>query len=92
MRPTIEPPDDPLPRPWARHLAPDEIAAFTASGEYCGTRKCRQPAAVVTWRWFRSTAAGRVLVAERFVCTGHGGAFARRHHVEIGPAPEGSES
>jgi len=85
-------PDDPLPRPMARRLSADEIARFIANGSHCETRKCREPVAVVTWRWFRSAAAGRVLVAEHFVCTGHGEAFASRHHVEIEPAPEGSES
>jgi hypothetical protein len=41
----------------------------------------------VTWRYFWSAADGRVLVAEHFRCEEHGQEFARRHHIEIEPAP-----
>lgn len=52
-----------------------------------GTRRCQDPVAVVTWRWWRSAEAGRVLLSERFVCDEHGREFAARHRIEIEPFP-----
>jgi hypothetical protein len=74
-------------RPLAWRIHPGDAAGFAAQGKGCETRRCRNPIAVVTWRWFRSAAAGRVLVAEHFVCDQHGQEFAARHHVEIEPSP-----
>jgi hypothetical protein len=70
---------------WRIHA--DDAARFAAGGKHCETRRCRNPVTVVTWRYFRSAAAGRVLVAEHFVCDAHGAEFAQRHHVTIEPAP-----
>jgi hypothetical protein len=75
-------------RPLAWRLHPADIARGTGEGQHCETRRCRNPVAVVTWRWWRSTAAGRVLVAEHVVCYEHGQAFASRHHIEIEAPPD----
>jgi len=79
-------------RPVAWRIHPDDAAEFAAGAKHCearrGNRRCRDPIAVVTWRWFRSSAAGRVLVVERFVCDEHGAGFAARHRIEIDPAPD----
>ena len=75
------------PRPVAWRIHPDDVAWFAAEGEHCETRRCRNPVTVVTWRYYRSAEAGRVLIAERFVCEEHGQEFAARHRIEIGPAP-----
>jgi hypothetical protein len=78
-------------RPIARQVHPDDLARFFAQGRHCearrGNRRCQDPITVVSWRWFRSAAAGRVIVAERFLCTEHGQDFARRHRIEIEPPP-----
>jgi len=74
-------------RPVAWRIRPDEIARFTAEGHHCETRSCREPVAIVTWRWFRSHWVGRVLIAEHFTCEEHGQAFAQRHHIAVEPAP-----
>jgi hypothetical protein len=78
---------EPVPRPvaWRAHVA--DLAWFAAEGKRCETRRCRNPVAVVTWRWFRSAAAGRVLVVEHFACDDHGQGFADRHHIQIEPPP-----
>jgi hypothetical protein len=77
----------PVPGPLAWRVHSADAAQFAAEGQHCQVRRCRNPVAVVTWRYFRSTAAGRVLVAEHFVCVEHGQEFADRHHVEIEPSP-----
>jgi hypothetical protein len=74
------------PIAWRIHLA--DAARFAAEGQHCQTRRCREPIAIVTWRWWRSSEIGRVLVAEHFVCGEHGARFAERHHIRIDPEPE----
>ena len=78
--------------PAARQIHPDDMARFYAEGKHCEIRRprtCRRPVTVLTWRWWHSAAAGRVLVAEHFVCTEHGQEFARRYSITIEPAPSG---
>jgi hypothetical protein len=78
-------------RPQAWRIHPDDMARFFAEGKHCDARRpgtCRRAITVVTWRWWRSAAAGRVLVTEHFVCTEHGQEFARRHRIEIDPPPD----
>ena len=77
----------PVRRPIAWRIHPDDVIKFAAERKHCETRRCRNPIAVVTWRYYRSAEVGRVLVAEHFVCDQHGQRFATRHHIEIGPAP-----
>jgi hypothetical protein len=74
-------------RPIAWTIHPADAAECAAKGEHCHTRRCRKLVAVVTWRWWRSTEAGRVLLAEHLTCIEHGLQFADRHHIEIEPAP-----
>ena len=78
----------PVSRPQAWRIRPSEAARFAAEGKRCETRKCREPVAIVTWRWWRSAAAGRVLVSEHQVCEQHGTEFAARHHIGVDPAGE----
>ncbi len=78
---------DTVRRPLAWRIHPGDAARFAAEGKHCETRRCREPVAIVTWRWWRSAAAGRVLVTERFACEEHGAAFAARHRIEIEPSP-----
>jgi hypothetical protein len=75
-------------RPIAWRLHADDAARFAADRKRCETRRCRNPVAVVTWRWWRSTAVGRALLAEHVVCDEHGKAFASRHQIEIEPPPD----
>jgi hypothetical protein len=79
---------EPAPWPVCWRIHPDDAAQFATQGKHCETRRCRNPIAMVTWRWWRSAAAGRVLVAEHEVCVQHGREFAERHGIEIEPAPE----
>lgn len=72
------------PRAWLIH--PDDVVKFAAEGHHCETRRCHKPVAVVTWRFWRSTEAARVLLAEHLVCAQHGRDFAERHGIEIEPA------
>jgi hypothetical protein len=72
-------------RPIAWRIHPADAARDTAAGKYCETRRCHDQVAVVTWRWWRSTEAGRVLLTEHVVCDRHGQEFATRHHTEIEP-------
>jgi hypothetical protein len=65
------------------------VARFAAEGKHCEHRRCRNPQTVNTWRYWRSTEVGRVLVAEHQVCDEHGQEFATRHHTEIEPPPAG---
>jgi hypothetical protein len=81
----------PVPRPVAWQIHPDDVVRFATERQHCETRRCHNPAAVVTWRYWRSTAAGRVPLAEHLVCTDHGQAFADRHHIQIGPPPDGEQ-
>lgn len=78
-------------RPIAWEIHPDDAAQFAAERKHCGgrrgTRHCKDPITVVTWRWYRSAEFGRVIVAERFVCGQHGAEFAQRHHLIIEPPP-----
>jgi hypothetical protein len=78
----------PVNRPQAWRIRPSEAARFAADGKHCETRKCREPVAIVTWRWWRSAAAGRFLVSEHLVCEQHGTEFAARHHISVDPAAE----
>lgn len=75
-----------VPRPQAWRLRQAEIARLTADGKRCETRKCREPVAAVTRRWWRASDVGRVLLAEHLVCEGHGAEFAGRHHIGVDPA------
>jgi hypothetical protein len=77
----------PLPCPVCWRIHPDDAARFAAEGKHCETRRCRNPIAMVTWRYWRSAAAGRVLVVEHLVCVQHGREFADRHGIEIEPHP-----
>jgi hypothetical protein len=69
-------------RPVAWRIHPDDAARFAAERKHCegrrGTSRCKDPIAIVTWRWYRSAEAGRVLVVERFLCDEHGQEFAAR--------------
>jgi hypothetical protein len=75
-------------RPIAWTIHPDEVVRFAAEGRHCETRRCRNPVAIATWRWWRSSEVGRVLLAEHLVCVEHGQEFAQRHHVKIESAPD----
>ena len=76
-------------RPIAWRIHPDDVGpGHSGEGKHCETRRCRNPVAVVTWRWWRSAEAGRVLLAEHVVCDQHGQEFAARHHIEIEPPPD----
>ncbi len=77
----------PMPRPVAWRIHPGDVAMFAEAGKHCEHRGCHNPMTVNTWRYWRSTAAKRVLVAEHEVCDEHGQEFAARHHIEIEPAP-----
>jgi hypothetical protein len=79
-----------VPWPVCFRVSAADAARFVAPGHHCETRKCREPIAMVTWRWWRSTEAGRVLLSERGMCVQHGRAFAERHGIEIEPAPDES--
>jgi hypothetical protein len=78
-------------RPVAWRIHPDDAALFAAESRHCegrrGTRRCKDPIAIVTWRWYRSAEAGRVLVVERFLCDEHGQGFATRHHIDVDLPP-----
>jgi hypothetical protein len=78
---------EPVRRPIAWRVHPDDAARFAAEGQHCQVRRCRNAISVVSWRWWRSAEAGRVLVAEHFICGEHGQQFADRHHIEIEAAP-----
>jgi hypothetical protein len=71
-----------------REPVPWPVCWLAAEGRHCETRRCRGPIAMATWRYWRSAAAGRVLVAEHEVCVQHGRAFAERHGIDIEPAPD----
>lgn len=73
----------PVPRPVAWRVHSDDAARFAAEGQHCQARRCRNPVSVVTWRYWQSAVAGRVLLAEHFVCSAHGQEFATRHHLQI---------
>jgi hypothetical protein len=67
-------PDDPLPRPVARHLPPSIIATYAAHGWHCDALRCRKAVAIETLRRYRWR--GQVRMIEHFYCTGHGEEFA----------------
>jgi hypothetical protein len=73
------------PGPAAWRLHPDDAAQLAAERQHCEARRCRNPVAVTTWRYYRWQ--GQVLVAEHLVCDEHGQEFARRYRVTIEPAP-----
>jgi len=75
-------------RPIAWTIHPADAARDTAAGKHCETRRCRNPVSAVTWRWWRSAEAGRVLLTEHAVCDQHGQEFADRHRIEIEPPPD----
>jgi len=70
-----------VPRPQAWRIRPSEVPRLAADGKHCETRRCREPGAIVTWRWWRAADVGRVLLAEHLVCERHGAEFAARHHI-----------
>jgi len=74
--------------PIAWRLHADDAARFAADRKHCETRRCRNPISAVTWRWWRSAEAGRVLLTEHMVCDQHAREFASRRHIEIEPPPE----
>jgi len=74
-------------RPIAWRIHPADAERDAAAGKRCETRRCHEQVAVVTWRWWRSAEAGRVLLTEHVVCDQHGQEFADRHHIEIEPHP-----
>jgi hypothetical protein len=76
-------------RPLAWTIHPDDVVRFAAEGHHCETRRCHAPVAIVTWRFWRSTEARRVLLTEHLVCSDHGQEFATRHHIQVGPPPDG---
>ena len=78
----------PVPWPVCWRISPDTAARLTAEGKHCETRKCREPVAMTTWRWWRSAEVGRVLLAEHLVCVQHGRGFAERHGIDIDPPSE----
>jgi hypothetical protein len=78
-----------LREPFARRTHPAETAEFTLDGWHCDVRRCREPVSVYAWYYPRR--GGRPTGAERFLCTPHGEAFARRQHLEIEPAPAEGE-
>lgn len=75
-------------RPIVWRIPGVDVERFAAAGQHCQTRWCREPITVVTWRWWRSTEVGKVLVAEHFRCDQHGQEFAARHHIEVEPTPD----
>ena len=79
---------EPVPRPVCWRIHAGDAARFTEEGKHCDARQRREPIAMATWRYRRSTAAGRVLLAEHMVCVQHGRAFAERHGIEIEPPPD----
>lgn len=89
MSPRMEHDSDVVRGPLAWRIRPGEGPAVVGRGSHCegrrGTRRCKDPVAVVTWRWYRSTEVGRVLVSERFLCDEHAAEFAARHKIEIEP-------
>jgi hypothetical protein len=70
-------------RPLAWLIHPDDVVRFAAEGKHCETRRCRNAVSTVTWRFWRSAEAGRVLL--HIVCEQHGQEFAARHHIHIEP-------
>jgi hypothetical protein len=76
-----------VPWPVCWRIHPDDAARFAADRKHCETRRCRNPIAMVTWRYWRSKEARRVLVAEHFVCVQHGREFAERHGIDVEPEP-----
>lgn len=74
-----------LPDPFARYLHPAEAAEFAQDGRHCDARRCREP--ITVYGWYRRRSGGLRLGHERYLCAGHGADFARRHHLEIEPAP-----
>jgi hypothetical protein len=76
-----------VPRPVAWRMRAADVARFAAQGQHCQARRCRSVVVVCTWRWWRSSEVGKVLLAEHFTCDQHGQEFAGRHHIEIEPEP-----
>lgn len=72
---------EPLPTPTAWYLHAADTDEFTANGEHCQQRRCRNPAGVVSHRHFCSR--GHVLLAERFWCRSHGREFAARWGITV---------
>ena len=73
-----------------RQIHPLEAADLADQGfRRCDTGPCREPVALYAWYYRRYQ--GQVLGHERYLCTAHGEAFAARHHLAIGGAPEASE-
>ena len=77
-----------VPWPVCWRIHPADVAEFAAKGKHCETRRCREPIVMATWRYWKSTWAARVLLAEHLVCVQHGREFAERHGIEIEPPPD----
>jgi hypothetical protein len=78
---------EPVPWPVCWRIHQDDAAQFASEKKHCETRKCREPVAMVTWRYWRSSAVGRLLLSEHLVCVQHGREFAGRHGIDLEPAP-----
>ena len=78
----------PLPPPTARYVPRCDLKKLAHVGQHhCSVRKCRQPIAIVTRRWFRRDGIARA--SERFRCAQHGAEQAARWGITIAPAPKG---
>ena len=74
-----------LPDPFARYLHPAETAELVQDGRHCDIRRCGEP--ITVYGWYRRREGDLRLGHERYLCTGHGADFARRHHLQIEAAP-----
>lgn len=77
----------PLTEAFARHLHPAEIADFARRGQHCDVRRCREPVEAYGWYYRFDRHLGKKIGHERFLCPGHGEAFAARHRLVLEPAP-----
>lgn len=68
-------------------LDPEVVDEHDRWGRRCATNRCVEPVTHQTSYRYVTGRAGRVWVSQRRVCADHAAAFARRHQVEIGPAP-----
>lgn len=75
-------------RPIAWKIHADDSEREASAGQHCQTQRCRKRITVVTWRWWRSTEANRVLLTEHFRCDQHGEEFATRYGITIEAPPD----
>ncbi len=74
--------------PHGRRPTEAEMASAARLGWHCDVRNCYNPVTIVIWRWF-TRKDGRRAESERFLCSPHGEASARRYRAEIEDAPPG---